>query len=161
MTLEPCKHRTVVSETMVKCAHWRVRAPGDLTILRTCTEFCTWKNEPNKPKPDYPFPPPRTCGPGCRLLRLTDKMGISHGGCGCESHAAEMDRWGAKLCREHVDYTLEVMRRNASKLGVPFSESIARWLINLAITLSEEDREMSLSESAKLLALRAGLGLVS
>lgn len=145
---------------MIKCAHWRVRAPGDLIPIRTCTDFCTWKNEPNKPKPDYPFAPPRACGPGCRLTKLIKYIGIEPGGCQCEFHAGEMDVWGPSLCRQHIDYTLGVMKENAAKVGVVFSRSIATWLIALAIVLAEEDREPNLREQAKLMALKAGSMLI-
>lgn len=156
-----CDHRTIVDENMVKCAHWRVRAPGDLIPGKFCSIACTWRGEPNKPKPDYPFPPPMPCGPGCRLTKLIKYIGIEAGGCQCEYHAGEMDTWGPEMCRKHIDYTVGVMESNATKLGVPFNQSIARWIVGLAITLSEDDREPNIREHAKLLAIKAGAALIA
>lgn len=41
-------------------------------------------------------------GPGTELKQLLTELGIvSLGGCGCESKAAQMNRWGVDGCREN------------------------------------------------------------
>jgi hypothetical protein len=53
------------------------------------------------------------------------------------------------------------MRTEADKRGLTFIESQARWLIELAIKLAEEQREPTRLERIRLRAMRLGNRLIN
>ena len=55
-----------------------------------------------------------------------------------------------------IDQTIEVMRAEAKKRNLTFVESQARWLIELAIKLATENRELNKIEKIRLRAMRLG-----
>lgn len=100
---------------------------------------------------------PRECLAGCWLTKLLKEMGQSYSPtCHCEAMAATMDANGEEWCRIHIDHPLSVMRSEAEKRKLVFVESQARWLVELAITLSEEKREPTRFERIRLRAMRLG-----
>lgn len=68
-----------------------------------------------------------------------------------------MDRNGTAWCRENIDTITGWMRAEAEKRGAVFIESQARWLIELAIKLAEENREPTKLERLRLRVMRVGL----
>lgn len=53
--------------------------------------------------------------------------------CGCSGNASKMDSWGCDECERREDEILGWLRDAASKRGLPFSETVGRWLIRTAI----------------------------
>ena len=100
-------------------------------------------------------PPP--CRPGCQLSRLLAQLGQTYTpDCGCSSEAAKMDA-GTTTTEE----TLAVMRAEAEKRGLPFIESQARWLIELAYKLAEDQREPTRLERIRLKAMRLAVRVMN
>ncbi len=58
-------------------------------------------------------------GPGVYLIQVTHELGFKdEKGCGCNSLAAKMNRWGMALCRgEHREEILEHLRKRAAEAG--------------------------------------------
>lgn len=54
---------------------------------------------------------------------------------GCESLAADMNRWGPEGCRERIREILDRMRQHHAEQNVriPFSETAARTLVEIGI----------------------------
>lgn len=75
-------------------------------------------------------------GPGTELKKLLAKLGITQGGCSCNSHAAEMDRKGPDWCTANLDTITGWLRDEAAKRKLPFSAVAARLLIRRAIKVS-------------------------
>lgn len=51
-----------------------------------------------------PKPPEPKGGPGTELKLLLQELGLTEEqGCGCDTHAAQMDAWGVEGCHEHKD----------------------------------------------------------
>jgi hypothetical protein len=97
------------------------------------------------------------CGAGCQLTRLLSFIGNDYeAGCGCHDEARRMDD-GATT----ADQTIVVMREEAAKRNFTFIESQVRWLIELAYTLSAEDRELNRREQIRLRAMRFGNQLLN
>ena len=62
-------------------------------------------------------PAPTICGPGCQLKRTLAWWGIrDDGSCGCDSYAAQMDRWGDD-CWAHLEEIVEHLRGAATAKG--------------------------------------------
>lgn len=102
------------------------------------------------------------CYAGCTLAMLLQFIGISQGGsCSCATHARKMDANGFDWCRENADETIQVMQREAGKRGLVFVESQARWLLNLAIRIAEEQREPTRMERLRLRAMKIGNSLLN
>ncbi len=89
-------------------------------------------------------------------------IGIHHKWCqNCKDHAAAMDGNGPEWCRENIEIITGWMREAAAKQSLPFSESQSRWLVNLAITLAEVNRDHSMIERARLAVMKRGLAWLS
>lgn len=102
-------------------------------------------------------PPTPPCRPGCQLSRLLAQLGQTYTpDCGCSSEAAKMDA-GTTTTEE----TLAVMRAEAEKRGLPFIESQARWLIELAYKLAEDQREPTRLERIRLKAMRLAVRVMN
>ncbi len=65
---------------------------------------------------------PPSHGPGHHLSLLLSRLGFTkQSGCGCTSHAAEMDRRGPDWCVANLDTIVGWMRDEADKRGLLFS----------------------------------------
>jgi hypothetical protein len=85
-------------------------------------------------------PLPRTYGPGYYLRRGLSWFGIRDDGtCGCDEHAAQMDRWGPDGCEKHMNKILGWLREAAAKRGLPFVEAAGRLAVNAAIAAARRD----------------------
>lgn len=84
--------------------------------------------------PAYPRRPPAGEKPGTELHRLLSRLWLNEAkGCGCRSHAAQMDRRGCRWCEANMDTIIGWMRKAAKKRGLPFLDAGARVLIRRAI----------------------------
>jgi hypothetical protein len=85
--------------------------------------------------PAYPraaLPPPG--GPGTELKKLLRLVGITATPtCPCNAHAVQMDIWGADECQQRLDEIVGWLREEAGRRHLPFSETIARQVVLLAI----------------------------
>jgi len=105
---------------------------------------------------------PETKGPGTWVHKLLEMIGVSASeSCKCGPRRAYLDAMGINWCRQNSSITLGWMREEAESRGMTFVESQARWLVNLAITLAEDQREPSRLERIRLRAMRLGSRLLS
>lgn len=80
----------------------------------------------------------RPVGPGDRLHWLLKRFGIKYTeGCTCKAMQLQMNEWGPKGCREHMDKILDHMAKEAKRRNLPFLRSGAKILVRLAIRQSE------------------------
>ena len=80
------------------------------------------------------------CGPGCQLRRTLAWWGIrDDGSCGCDSFAAQMDRWGDD-CWAHLEEIVEHLRVAAAAKGLPFLATAARILVARAIDAAKREQ---------------------
>lgn len=80
------------------------------------------------------------CGPGCQLKRTLAWWGIrDDGSCGCDSFAAQMDRWGED-CWFHLEEIVEHLRGAAEKKGLPFVATAARILVARALDAARREQ---------------------
>ena len=56
----------------------------------------------------------------------------------CTDLEIKMNKWGAALCLEKMDYIVNQLRLTAKEKGLPFSEFIARTLVKKAIRNSRK-----------------------
>jgi hypothetical protein len=58
-------------------------------------------------------------GPGTKLIEVTHELGFkAEKGCGCNSLAARMNRWGVEGCRgEHREQIIRHLRKRAAEAG--------------------------------------------
>ena len=78
------------------------------------------------------LPPPG--GPGTELKKLLRLVGITaKPNCPCNAHAVQMDIWGADECQQRLDEIVGWLREEAGRRHLPFSETIARQVVLLAI----------------------------
>ena len=85
-------------------------------------------------------PPEPICGPGCQLRRTLSWWGIrDDGSCGCDSFAAQMDRWGDD-CWAHLEEIVEHLRGAAAAKGLPFLATAARILVARAIDAARREQ---------------------
>ncbi len=83
-------------------------------------------------------------GVGYHLKRLLARiLLLGRAGCGCDVHAAEMDRNAPDWCEANIDTIVGWMRAEAKKRKLPFSVRGARLLVRVAIRNArrEEARE--------------------
>ena len=81
-------------------------------------------------------------GPGYYLKRSLSWFGLRDDGtCGCDEHAAQMDRWGPDGCEEHMDEILGWLREaQAKRLPlVPWVDWSARSAVKAAILAARRD----------------------
>jgi hypothetical protein len=106
---------------------------------------------PGLPDPIGPVRPlrsgPRTAdpcesdpdGPGTLLSESLALIGIvSDANCGCRKKAKRMNCLGPDGCEAHMDEILAGLREEAENRGLPFSEMVARMMVNRAIKLSRK-----------------------
>jgi len=85
-------------------------------------------------------PPPRICGPGCRLSRSLAWFGIRDDGrCGCAEFAAQMDAWGPDGCEAREDEIIGHLAEAAVRRGLPFVPAAARLLVRQAIAAARRE----------------------
>jgi hypothetical protein len=78
-------------------------------------------------------------GAGTELRKLLKKFGIAdRPGCGCVSHAQNMDLRGIEWCRKNIDTIVGWMRTEAQKAKLPFTELGAKILVRRAIHNAEK-----------------------
>lgn len=56
----------------------------------------------------------------------------------CRALEGKMNKWGVEICEKKADYILNQLKLTAKKKGIPFSEFIARTLLNKAIRNSRK-----------------------
>ena len=79
-------------------------------------------------------------GVGYHLKRLLARiLLLGRAGCGCNAHAAEMDRNGPDWCADNIDMIVGWMRAEAKKRKLPFSVRGARLLVRVAIRNARRD----------------------
>jgi hypothetical protein len=104
-TLPTCEHRGDISGDRVACASNRWMHAG--TVPRDLCATCRYADVPLldiRPLRVKPEPTPAT-GPGTELKAILQDLGLEPRGskCSCDSHVAQMNRWGVAGCREHRD----------------------------------------------------------
>jgi hypothetical protein len=77
---------------------------------------------------------PPAGGPGTELKKLLRLVGITATpSCPCNAHAVQMDIWGADECQRRLDEIVGWLREEAGRRHLPFSETVARQVVLLAI----------------------------
>lgn len=106
---------------------------------------------------EHPVQSEFEAGVGGCLSLLLKMVGVEYTrDCQCAKRAAEMDEMGPQWCRDNIDTTIFWMSEEAQERGMTFLDSQARWLVMLAITLTEEAREPTKIERVRLRAMRLG-----
>lgn len=78
-------------------------------------------------------------GPGTELKAIIGKFGITASpGCRCNKHAKQMDQWGADRCRQEIETILDWLEEEAKQRIMPYSRTIARQFVMLAIRRAEK-----------------------
>jgi len=78
-------------------------------------------------------------GPGSILTRMISTLGIkSSSNCSCRKHALEMNEKGPEWCEQNIDTILGWLKEESLKRGLPFIESVARLMVNAAISKSKK-----------------------
>jgi hypothetical protein len=73
-------------------------------------------------------------GPGTELKKLLRLVGITATPtCPCNARAAQMDVWGADECETRLDEIVGWLREEAGRRHLPFSATVARQAVLLAI----------------------------
>jgi hypothetical protein len=81
-----------------------------------------------------PAPPPAPSGPGTELKKLLRLVGITATPtCPCNARAAQMDAWGSDECETRLDEIVDWLREEAGRRRLPFSATVARQVVLLAI----------------------------
>jgi hypothetical protein len=82
-----------------------------------------------------------TGGPGTELKKLLRLVGITaKPTCPCNAHAVQMDIWGADECQQRLDEIVGWLREEAGRRHLPFSETVARQVVLLAIRRARKAR---------------------
>lgn len=77
-------------------------------------------------------------GPGSILSNMISAIGIkSTPNCSCRRHALEMNEKGNEWCKENIDTILSWLKEESEKRKIPFVETVARMMVNRAISKSE------------------------
>ena len=93
------------------------------------------RSEPRKADPCESDPD----GPGTLLSESLALIGIvADANCGCNKKAKRMNCLGPDGCEAHMDEILEGLREEAENRDMPFSEFVARMMVNRAIKLSRK-----------------------
>jgi len=103
-----------------------------------------------KDLPDkWKLPPPILHGmTGTHLKRLLKRFGLTEkSGCGCGSHARQMDVEGPDWCEENSATVIDWMRRAAKKREILFVDCAARYLLRMAIRLARREARKLARES--------------
>jgi hypothetical protein len=77
-------------------------------------------------------------GPGSILSGMISAIGIkSTPNCSCRKHALEMNEKGPDWCEQNIDTILGWLKVESQKRNLPFVESVARLMVNRAISKSK------------------------
>jgi len=115
---------------------------GRLTIYRC--RHCGKGVARDTPPPDEACskreaPPATVSGPGTELKKLLGRVGIkATANCSCNRRAREMDERGAAWCRENIDTISGWLAEQASRRGLPYSATLGKQIILLAIRAAEK-----------------------
>lgn len=78
-------------------------------------------------------------GPGTILSNMLSTIGIkSSPSCACRKHAIEMNDKGPDWCEQNIDTILEWLKDESTKRKLPFIESVAKMMVNKAISKARE-----------------------
>lgn len=84
-------------------------------------------------------------GPGTELHAMLSWFGINAGKCKCKQRAALMDKWGPDVCLEKISTIVGWLQEEAEKREMPFSFTMARWLVKKAIKRARKKAERQVS----------------
>lgn len=147
-----CDFQSTDTDGVVWCQRCRTNAYAPIAGIRL-RRICKANAEPQE-SGDIHRP---STGAGSRLTQLISFIGQEYSDqCGCESEAQKMNAGTTT-----IDQTIAVMRNEAEKRSVPFFESQAKWLIELAYTLHRENRDPVFSERVRLRLMRRGVRLLT
>ena len=101
---------------------------------KNCVPFrAVAKAESKKLRPSLPSY--AISGPGTELKKLLSRIGFKASpGCKCNSRMIQMNMWGCDECERKLDEIVGWLREEASARRLPFLETIARLLVNRAIS---------------------------
>ena len=147
--LPTCQYRKQpVKNLGYRCGSvWVFQSKGYAT-LEEC-KACLVADKPNNQLPTekqrrFVSPPiyaaGRLGGPGTELKKLLSKLRLfSVGGCGCDNHAAEMDRRGPGWCRSNMELIVDWLEEEAEKRKLlAFTRTLAKGLVWCAIRRAEK-----------------------
>jgi hypothetical protein len=78
-------------------------------------------------------------GAGTLLSNMLSVIGIkSSPSCACRSHAIEMNEKGPDWCEQNITQILSWLKEESAKRKLPFVESVAKIMVNKAISKSRE-----------------------
>lgn len=78
-------------------------------------------------------------GPGSILSNMISAIGIkSTPNCSCRRHALEMNDKGPDWCEQNIDKILGWLKEESEKRKIPFVETVARMMVNRAISKSKK-----------------------
>ncbi len=138
----------------MKCVYKPTGQPGEYRCL-TCGHTrtskyqahqlhreCVTPGEEPTPGPIPSAEPTPEEGVGTELKKILESQGIVPvQNCGCERHAAEMNRRGPDWCAKHVPTIVEWLRAEAEARQMLFSDLAARFIIHLAIRRSRRKQK--------------------
>jgi len=85
----------------------------------TCVCGRVYRDADSEPLQQEPAVDTPADGPGTELKAMLAEIGANAAGCGgCESLAADMNRWGLEGCRRHRQAIIAHLQRKAAKLGL-------------------------------------------
>jgi len=147
--LPTCQYRKQpVKDLGYRCGSaWAFQSRGYATVDECQT--CLVANKPNNQLPTekqrHSASPPvyaaaHLGGPGTELKNLLSKLRLfSAGGCGCDNHAAEMDRRGSVWCRSNMELIVDWLEEEAEKRKLlAFTRTLAKGLVWCAIRRAEK-----------------------
>jgi len=77
-------------------------------------------------------------GPGTILSNMLSAMGIkSKPNCSCKKRAIYMNKMGNEWCEQNIGTILEWLKEEATKRKLPFIRSVAKMMVNKAISKSK------------------------
>ena len=120
------------------------------------TEIHVWIDREDYDRIRVQFAGP--CGPGCQLRRSLSWFVRDDGKCGCDSFAAQMDRWGDD-CWAHLEEIVEHLRGAAAAKGLPFVATAARILVARAIDAARREQAHGQKAQAETGAADVGRAL--
>lgn len=81
-------------------------------------------------------------GVGYQLKSMLSKIGIrATGNCACNSRSKIMDQWGPDECERRSGEIIDWLRDEAAKRGLPFSATLARMMLNRAISKARKAKK--------------------
>lgn len=98
------------------------------TFRAQCRKYVKWPERPPESRHTQPS------GPGTELKKLLRLVGITATPtCPCNARAAQMDAWGPDECETRLDEIVDWLREEAGRRRLPFSATVARQVVLLAI----------------------------